>query len=79
MTSPRSGDRSGSTTDVIILEPVKPPGDHANELVAEAEVEERVNCESCACHVIVLHSYDSRLSRLQTLCEADHMNWWCHL
>jgi hypothetical protein len=54
--------RSDGTRDTIILDAVKPQQDLMKQPVAETEVEERVDSESCDRHVIVLLSYASSRS-----------------
>ena len=58
----RDGARPESTTNTLTLEPERPQNDCMNEPVSEAEVEERVNSESCDFHVIVSLSYASSSS-----------------
>ena len=62
VTSFRTAARPEVTTDTIIMVPIKPDGDYTNELVGEAEVEERVNSESCDHYVIALLFSDSSSS-----------------
>ena len=59
---PRSGAHPRPTTDIIILEPEKSQNDRVKEWIAEAGVEERVNCETCHCYVIYLFSHTSSSS-----------------
>jgi hypothetical protein len=58
----RNGACPESTTNTITLEPERPQNDCMNEPVAGAEVEERVDIESCDRHVIVSLSYASSSS-----------------
>ena len=53
----KSSARPESTTDTIILEPEKPQDGRMNRSVAEAEVVDGVNSESCNRHVIVSLSH----------------------
>lgn len=48
----RSGDSPGPTTGIIMLAPENPQNDRMNQSIAEVEVEESVNSESCDRHLI---------------------------
>ena len=59
VTVPAAAARSEATIDTIILEAVKPQEDLMKHPIAETEVDERMNSESCGRLIGVLLSYAS--------------------